>query len=115
MRWDTFWRWYDWVARVHFAGTILSAIIGAAAGLAAYFEGWNWLAIFFAMLGAFAAVGVLYLTFCNLWDRFSPSAHSLKYLRYRDSSLEDAIDGMAHHSAWGRWFAAQHLVNQGVV
>jgi hypothetical protein len=38
---------------------------------------------------------------------------SLGYLSDRDSMLGYAIIRMAERSAWGRWFAAQHLVNSG--
>jgi hypothetical protein len=38
----------------------------------------------------------------------------LTYLSARDSQLESAIISMAHNSAWGRWFSAQHLANSGV-
>ena len=41
----------------------------------------------------------------------SPSR--LAYLTYRDSELEPAIVSAAQYSAYGRWFAAQILVNSG--
>ena len=37
----------------------------------------------------------------------------LQYLRHRNSELGPAIIEMAYKSAWGRWFAAQHLVSVG--
>jgi hypothetical protein len=39
---------------------------------------------------------------------------TLEYLNDRDSQLGPAIIRMARQSAWGRWFAAQQLVNGGV-
>jgi hypothetical protein len=53
------------------------------------------------------------------WDRLVPprlraeAQSSLKYLDHRDSHLGSAIISMARQSAWGRWYAAQHLVNSG--
>jgi hypothetical protein len=52
------------------------------------------------------------------WDRILPwrlraSQSSLKYLAQQDSDLGDAIKRMVRRSAWGRWYAAQHLVNAG--
>src|SRR5262245_19814701 len=41
------------------------------------------------------------------------SEPTLKYLSARDSELGSAIMSMARRSAWGRWFAAQHLVSTG--
>jgi hypothetical protein len=38
---------------------------------------------------------------------------SLQYLSGRDSELGSAIISMARQSAWGRWYAAQQLVNSG--
>lgn len=38
---------------------------------------------------------------------------TLKYLNYRDFDLGGSIVTMARRSAWGRWFAAQHLVGSG--
>jgi hypothetical protein len=35
------------------------------------------------------------------------------YLRSADADLGPAIIEMAHNSAWGRWFAARHLVQSG--
>jgi hypothetical protein len=69
VRWEKFWEWYDWAARAHFAGTIVSAAVSAAAGGIAYIEGWDWLAIALAMLVSFAAVAIVYLGFCTFWDR----------------------------------------------
>ncbi len=43
----------------------------------------------------------------------APAKRSLEYLSQRDSSLGPPIISMAWHSAWGRWFAAQHLANNG--
>ncbi len=37
----------------------------------------------------------------------------LSYLYSRDVDLGSAIASMARKSAWGRWYAAQHLVNNG--
>jgi hypothetical protein len=54
------------------------------------------------------------------WDRFIPArfreeaSPSLKYLNNRDSQLDPAIISMARESAWGRWYAARHLVNSGI-
>jgi hypothetical protein len=53
------------------------------------------------------------------WDRFvarfraSSFPQKLEYLHNRDSQLGPAIISMARQSAWGRWYAAQHLVNSG--
>lgn len=43
----------------------------------------------------------------------TPANRALTYLTYRDAELGPAIISMARQSAWGRWFAAQHLVNSG--
>lgn len=69
MRWKTLLAWYDWAARVHFAGTILSGGLSIVAGLAAYREGWDWLAIVLAILIAFSTVALVYLAFCAYFDR----------------------------------------------
>jgi hypothetical protein len=37
----------------------------------------------------------------------------LTYLRHEDSELGSAVRQMAWQSAWGKWFAAQHLVLTG--
>jgi hypothetical protein len=37
----------------------------------------------------------------------------LTYLNRTDSELGDAIRMMVRRSAWGRWYAAQYLVNSG--
>jgi hypothetical protein len=37
----------------------------------------------------------------------------LEYLSNRDTELGSAIISVARYSAWGRWYAAQHLVNSG--
>jgi hypothetical protein len=68
-------------------------------------------------VGALAAVAIYALA---VWPipklrkrhRDTPSLESkLKYLSQRDSDLGPAIISMALHSAWGRWYAARHLVN----
>jgi hypothetical protein len=46
----------------------------------------------------------------RVWPRYNPQ-RSLSYLSDRDSALSSAIQRMARHSAWGRWYAAQHLAN----
>jgi len=50
------------------------------------------------------------------WDRLIPSrwrsrpaSDDLTYLRDEDAELGGAVRDMAWHSAWGKWFAAQHL------
>ena len=48
----------------------------------------------------------------RLWRR-SDRQPSLTYLTYRDSELGAAIITAARHSAYGRWSAAQSLVNSG--
>jgi hypothetical protein len=48
----------------------------------------------------------------RMWPRYNPQP-SLSYLSNKDSELGSAIVSMARRSAWGRWFAAQHLVNSG--
>jgi hypothetical protein len=45
--------------------------------------------------------------------RKADAKSELKYLSQRDSELGSAIISMARRSAWGRWYAAQHLVNSG--
>ncbi len=53
------------------------------------------------------------------WDRLQwvvgreDATKGLEYLSHRDSELGDAVFKMAYKSAWGRWYAAQHLVNAG--
>jgi hypothetical protein len=44
MRWETILN--DWAARIHFAGTLMSAGLSVVAGIAAFIEGWSGLAIF---------------------------------------------------------------------
>jgi hypothetical protein len=74
--------------------------------------GWTMIAI--------AAIGGGSLALHHFWPErrkvlsTSSSYPSLTYLSDRDSQLESAIISMAHNSAWGRWFSAQHLVNSGV-
>jgi hypothetical protein len=48
----------------------------------------------------------------RLWPRYN-RVPSLSYLTYRDSDLSSAIISAARHSAYGRWYAAQILVNSG--
>jgi hypothetical protein len=76
----------------------LAALLGAA-GLSA--EKW---------------VPKVYASFSNR-GKSPPSTGDPKentYLgRHRDSEIDQAIFQMAHRSAWGRWFAAQHLANNG--
>ncbi len=48
----------------------------------------------------------------SVWPRYSHQ-QELQYLSERDPTLGGAIKAMARHSAWGRWYAAQHLVNAG--
>jgi len=43
----------------------------------------------------------------------SDSGYPLSYLSNRDSELGPAIIRMARQSAWGRWYAAQHLAMSG--
>lgn len=69
MRWNTAVDWFDWIARLHFVGTLLSGVFGMIAGVAAYLEGWDWLLIVLAMIVAFAGVGIIYIAFCRFWDR----------------------------------------------
>jgi hypothetical protein len=69
MQWNRALEAFDWIARVHFAVTLLSAGLTVTAGLAAYFEGWDWLSIIFAMTGTFAGVAIIYIAFCFFWDR----------------------------------------------
>jgi hypothetical protein len=50
------------------------------------------------------------------WDkiiprRFRDRPQTLEYLRYKDSELGSTIRDMAWVSAWGKWYAAQILVN----
>jgi hypothetical protein len=45
--------------------------------------------------------------------RTASKQQKLEYLRSRDSELGSAIQDMARGSAWGRWYAAQLLVNSG--
>jgi hypothetical protein len=51
------------------------------------------------------------------WDRFLPSrlrkSTSLQYLRDKDPTLGSAVRDMTWHSAWAKWYSAQHLVNSG--
>jgi hypothetical protein len=53
------------------------------------------------------------------WNKLIPGrfrkeiSQSLKYLTSRDTTLGSAIISMAGQSAWGRWYAVQHLVNTG--
>jgi len=47
------------------------------------------------------------------WPRYSHQ-RELQYFDERDPTLGSAIQVMAQNSAWGRWYAAQHLVNSGV-
>ena len=66
--------------------------------------------------------GVLFFASIALviyWDKLVPLRFraelrlSLQYLSARDSQLGPAIISMARQSAYGRWYAAQHLVNSG--
>jgi hypothetical protein len=82
-------------------------------GIVTYLDDWDPPLVLLAMLAAAAVIAMIYVGFCNLWDRISFDARSLKYLDYRDSGLGSAIITMARQSAWGRWFSAQHLVNCG--
>jgi hypothetical protein len=41
----------------------------------------------------------------------APKANKLEYLHHKDTDLGSAIITMALRSAWGRWYAAQHLIN----
>ena len=53
------------------------------------------------------------------WDRLQwvvgreDATKGMEYLSHRDLQLGDAVFKMAYKSAWGRWYAAQHLVNAG--
>jgi hypothetical protein len=71
---------------------------------------------------ALASFGAAALSFmlAVYWDRLVGWAWpyynrqpSLSYLSDRDFPLDSAIQRMARRSAWGRWFAAQHLVSSG--
>jgi hypothetical protein len=83
-------------------------------GIERIFDGkWNRYAVAGCLGAAFLSLAI-----AVYWDRLIPrfrkkSSQSLKYLTYRDSTLGEAIISMAQQSAWGRWFAAQHLVNNG--
>jgi hypothetical protein len=45
--------------------------------------------------------------------RTASKQQKLEYVRSRDSELGSAIQDMARMSAWGKWYAAQPLVNNG--
>jgi hypothetical protein len=53
-----------------------------------------------------------------IWNKLALSRtrskpQTLEYLHHKDSGLGSAIVTMALRSAWGRWYAAQHLVDSG--
>jgi hypothetical protein len=83
-------------------------------GVERYFNG-----TIIEMIGCFICA-LLSIFVIVYWDRFIPSRFRpdslsrLKYLSDRDSQLESAIISMARQSAWGRWYAAQCLVNSGI-
>jgi membrane protein implicated in regulation of membrane protease activity len=64
------------------------------------------------------ACALLSILVAVYWDRLLPqrlrTPPGLRYLRTKDSELGSAMRDMVVRSAWGRWFAAQVLVNSGV-
>lgn len=68
-----------------------------------------------AMMGV-AIIGLILLAWHHFRTRqnnqsFEQKLRALEYLNRKDVELDWAIKAMAHKSAWGRWYAAQHLVN----
>ena len=68
-----------------------------------------------AICAAVAIWGLFPLVRPNYWKsgvvEVIPKPRTLEYLNNKDVELDWAIKLMAHKSAWGRWYAAQHLVN----
>lgn len=75
MQWNTALAVFDWLARLQFAGALLSGGLSAVTGLAAYLDGWDALGVFIAMMVVFASVALIYIAFCSYWDRMSVNQH----------------------------------------
>jgi hypothetical protein len=74
-----------------------------------YYEAAAWFGCAFLSV----AVAVYWDGFIGrLWPRYQQQ-NELTYLTYRDSEVGSAIINAARYSAYGRWFAAQILVNSG--
>ncbi len=69
--------------------------------------------------GIFASLTIIDWIVAAQWEQIEKALgvkpkDELEYLRERDPTLGSAIQAMARYSAWGRWYAAQNLVNSGV-
>lgn len=72
---------------------------------------WHW---------ALLTIGVAIALFGPFWPiirlkllKGKETTHPLAYLQNKDSEFGWAIQAMARNSAWGKWYAAQSLVNSG--
>lgn len=66
-----------------------------------------------AICAAVAIWGLLPLARPSYWKSINPvpqKPRALEYLGNKDVEFDSAVKAMAHKSAWGRWYAAQHLV-----
>ena len=73
MSWDAFWKRFDWLSRIDFARTLVTAVGGGVVAIASYLSDWSAGAIILATLVAGAAVSVVYIGFCKFWDRYDPA------------------------------------------
>lgn len=67
-------------------------------------------AIAFATMAALGIVGVSWEIFAHKREE---KRNHLEYLSGTDSDLGSSIITMARRSAWGRWYAVQHLIAAG--
>jgi hypothetical protein len=114
-RHDWFWRIYDWAERLLGIAGISVAGMGAAVigAIAVFVEGFDPIFLLLVILVSFAALAMFYIGACRFWDRAYPVAQQLKYLSGPETELGSSVIAMADYSAWGRWYAARHLVNAG--
>jgi len=76
------------------------------------------------LIGFYFGIAFIAISACGAGAHYLPSGllarhvpyfrRELAYLSDRDSELGSAIRQMARSSAWGKWYAAQHLVLAGV-
>jgi hypothetical protein len=90
----------------------VAVFVGLLLAAERFFEGHYGQALTSFCIGAASFVIAVY------WERLIPTRwqerpQQLEYLSNRDTDLSSAIISAGWHSAYGRWFAAQILVNSG--